>query len=145
MRNVLLASLALASAFVANTGCVPFGCGGWEGGGNRAFERGSEMILLCENGGFVASLETEMVEGRYDASSVNVTATRGETGQLAFELVEHGDGTASASKLGDGAWTAVVLDTVAADHSNNLCTDLEVRAWWATPVSPTFVSKSERR
>lgn len=145
MRNVLLASLALASAFVANTGCVPFGCGSFEGGSNRAFERGSEMILLCENGGFVASLETEMVEGRYDAASTNVVATRGENGHLAFELVEHGDGTATASKLGDGAWTAVVLDTVAADHSNVLCNDLEVRAWWTNPVSAEFVSKTERR
>lgn len=141
MRNVLLASLALVSAIVANTGCVPFGCGSFEGGSNRAFERGSEMILLCENGGFVASLETEMVEGRYDAAATSVLATRGEDGRLAFELVENGDGTASASTLGDGAWTAVVLDTVAADHSNVLCNDLEVRAWWTTPVTSDGVGR----
>jgi hypothetical protein len=145
MRNVLLASLALASAVVANTGCIPLGCGAFEGGGNRAYERGSEMILLCENGGFVASLETKMVEGRFANEETSVIATRGEDGWLAFELADNFDGTASAPLLGDGAWTAVDLDTTAADHSNVLCNDLTVREWWTTPVSKTFVQKSERR
>jgi hypothetical protein len=145
MRNVLLASLALASAVVANTGCVPFGCGSFEGGGNRAYERGSEMILLCDNGGFVASLETEMVEGRFTSESDKVVATRGEDGWLAFDLVDNLDGTASAPLLGEGAWTHVELDTVAADHSNVLCNDLTARTWWTTPVTKTFAKQPERR
>jgi hypothetical protein len=135
MRNVLLATLAALSALVANSGCVPFGCGGFEGGGNRAFERSSEMILLCENGGFVATLETTMVEGRYTDSVGFVTATKGEDNTLAFELADNYDGTSHAAQLGDGLWTTVPLDTVAADHANVLCNDLALRGWWTSPAS----------
>jgi len=130
MRNVLLASLVALSAVVANSGCIPFGCGAFEGGGNRAFERNSEMILLCENGGFVATLDTAMLEGRYVDGTGTVTGTKGEDGRLAFELVDNYNGTSTAAQLGDGAWTSVTLDTVAADHSNVLCNDLQTRTWW---------------
>ncbi len=131
MRTILLASLAALSALVANSGCVPFGCGGFDGGGNRALERGSEMLLLCENGGFVASLEASMLEGRYSNTDGTMTiGTKGDDGALAFELRDNHDGTSIAPQLGDGLWTYVPLDTVAADHANVLCEDLEVRAWW---------------
>ena len=137
MRTIFLASLAALGALVANSGCVPFGCGGFDGGGNRAFERGSEMLLLCDNGGFVASLETSMLEGRYaavsgaDGRTINV-GTKGDDGSLAFELSGNDDGTSTAPQLGDAAWTYVPLDQVAADHANVLCEDLEVRGWWAS-------------
>jgi len=132
MRNVLLASLAALSALIA-TGCL--GCGAWEGGGNRAYERNSEMLLLCENGGFVATLDTTMLEGRYTDSAGIVIGTKGDDGQLAFELASNADGTASAPQLGDGAWTSVALDQVAADHSNVLCNDLATRTWWTTQTA----------
>jgi hypothetical protein len=132
MRNVLLASLAALSAVVANAGCLlPLGCGGFEGGGNRAFERNSEMLLLCENGGFVASLETSMLEGRYVDNTGMVVGTKGEDGSIAFELSDNSDGTSTAPQLGSTAWTSVELDYVAADHSNVLCKELEARAWWS--------------
>ena len=128
MRNAALAALALASALVAHTGC---GCGAYEGGGNRAYERGSELLLLCENGGFVATLDTTMLEGRYsDNHAGHVTGFNGEDGAIAFELTDNQDGTAIAPTLGEGAWTSVALDMTAADHSNVLCNDLAMRAWW---------------
>jgi hypothetical protein len=130
MRLFLLASL-LAST-LATPGCALPGCGAFEGGGNRAYERSSEMLLLCENGGFVATLDASMLEGRYTTASDTgvVTGTRGEDSALAFELTDLGDGTAMAPELGDAAWTAVTLDKVAADHSNVLCNDLTTRGWW---------------
>jgi hypothetical protein len=130
-RNLLLASLVAISAVVANSGCVPFGCGSFEGGGNRVYERDADMMILCENGGFVVALETEMLEGRFsELAPGSGIATRGEDGELAFQLTDHGDGTASAPELGDRAWTAVPLGAVGLDHSNVLCNDLAYRTWW---------------
>jgi hypothetical protein len=131
-RTLLLASLLAMSAVVANSGCVPFGCGSFEGGGNRVYERDADMMILCENGGFVVALETEMVEGRFsELAPGSGIATRGEDGERAFELTDNGDGTASAPELGDRVWTAVALGTVGLHHSNALCNDLAYRAWWA--------------
>lgn len=146
MRTGLLAALAALSAVVANSGCVPFGCGDFDGAGNRAYERNSEMLLLCENGGFVASLETSMLEGRY-IDGERITGTKGEDGKLAFELADNADGTFTAPQLGDGAWTYVPLDTVAADHANILCEDLTARAWWTNPVvaSPLAAMRTEKK
>jgi hypothetical protein len=136
MRNAVTAALALAAALVAHTGCVPFGCGGFEGGGNLAYERGTEMLLLCENGGFVATLDTQMLEGRFQSQSGVVTGTKGDDGQLAFELVESLETSEwTSTQLGDGAWTMVNLDTVAADHANVLCNDLATRPWWTAPTT----------
>jgi hypothetical protein len=134
MRTILLASLAALSALLTSSGCTAFGCGDFDGGGNRALERGSEMLLLCDNGGFVASLETSMLEGRYSVADGTMTVgTKGDDGSLAFELVDNFDGTFATRQLGDGAWTYIPLDKVAADHANVLCEDLEVRDWWVAP------------
>jgi hypothetical protein len=130
MRHVLLASLVALSAVVTSAGCTAFGCGDFDGGANRAYERGSNMLLLCDNAGFVVSLDTTMLEGRYSTEARKTVGTKGDDGSIAFELVENDDGTASAAELGDGAWTYVPLDKVAADHANVLCEDLEVRDWW---------------
>ena len=84
MHNALLGFI-LASV----GGCI---CGGFEGGGNRVYERnGAEMLILCENGGFVATLASNMLEGRY-ADSVG---TLGETGELAFDFVRNANGNFS--------------------------------------------------
>ena len=130
MRNVLLASLVALSAVVANSGCVPFGCGGFEGAGNRAYEQDSKMVLLCTNGGFVATLDDSMIEGRYTGDTTDITATRGADGQFAFQILDNSDGTALIEDLSEGMWTSVALDTVAADHANVLCNDLTARSWW---------------
>jgi hypothetical protein len=130
MRNLILAGFAVTASLLA-TGCPIAGCGGYEGGGNRAYERSSEMLLLCENGGFVATLDTELLEGRYvRAESGAIIGTRGDDASLAFELTDNGDGTATAPALGTEAWAEVDLDQVAADHANVLCNDLATRAWW---------------
>jgi len=134
MRNVLLAAVALSSSLLV-TGCPLGGCGAFEGGGNRVYERSSEMLLLCETGGFVATLDTTLLEGRYASTETGtIVGTLGEDGTHAFELTDNLDGTASAPELGADAWTAVTLDTVAADHANVLCNDLALRAWWGTPA-----------
>lgn len=126
MRNTLLAAVA-ALALLPNAGCL---CGGFEGGGNQAYERNSEMMLICENGGFVASLTETMIEGRFERTGAGGIGRRGEDGQIAFELVVNSDGKATTTQLGETAWTAADLDMVALDHANVLCTDLEHRAWW---------------
>jgi len=120
MRNVLFLLIATSMA-----GCL---CGGYDGGGDRVYQRnGAEMLILCENGGFVASLETNMLEGRSDGA----TATLGETGELAFDLQYNADGTMTTPQLGTAAWTAMDLDQVALDHANVMCNDLTTRSWWA--------------
>ena len=50
MRNaVLLASLASLVSLVAGSGCIGCSLGGQS---NRVYERNSEMLILCDNGGF---------------------------------------------------------------------------------------------
>jgi hypothetical protein len=130
MRNVLAASLLVVSALV-NTGCPGF-CGGLDGAGDVVYERNtSEMLIVCNNGGYVATLQTRQLEGRiqYDVEGHRF-ATTGEDGALAFDFVDNYDGTASTPQLGEAMWTEVSLDAVALDHAHVLCTDLEARAWW---------------
>jgi hypothetical protein len=128
MRNVLLATVLLATASLAS-GCL--GCGGFSGGGDRVYQRGSESLILCENGGFVANTTAGAIEGRYmqDASG-QWFATRGDDGQLAFDMSYGADGSLSAPQLGDTAWASVSLDQTALDHADVQCQDLETRAWW---------------
>ena len=124
MRNVVLASILSATL----SAC----CGAYTGGGDRVYARnGSEMLVLCENGGFVANLTTSTIEGRYTAVSPDTgTATNGANGQLAFDFLENTDGTASTPQLGDTPWTKMSLSQTDLDHANVMCTDLESRPWW---------------
>jgi hypothetical protein len=130
MRNVLAASLLVLSGLV-NTGCPGF-CGGLDGSGDLVYQRDtSEMLILCNNGGYVATLQSRQLEGRiqYDVEGKRF-ATTGEDGALAFDFVDNYDGTASTPQLGEAMWSEVSLDAVALDHAHVLCTDLEARAWW---------------
>ena len=128
MRNVLFASLLLATASLAS-GCL--GCGGFSGGGDRVYQRGTESMILCENGGFVANTTTASIEGKYQQdTSGDWFATRGDNGDLATSLTFEADGSVSAPQLGATAWTEVQLDATALDHANVQCQDLETRAWW---------------
>jgi len=65
MRNVLLASLVAFAALLPASGCVPFGCGGFEGSNDSVYARNdsAEMLIVCGNGGFVANLQTTSIEG----------------------------------------------------------------------------------
>lgn len=132
MRHAALACLLLSIA-LTQTGCpAAFGCGGFEGTGNRVYERtDTEMLILCDNGGFVAKLTTGMIEGFYlDNADGTGMALRGEDGELAFDTQLHGDATLTTPQLGETPWTQMNLDATALDHSDVLCQDLEYRAWW---------------
>ena len=132
MRNVVAASLLLMIV-ITQTGCPgAFGCGGFEGTSNRVYQRNdSEMLILCDNGGFVATLADRMVEGFYtDNFNGTGTATNGEDGALAFDVQTNADYTVSTPQLGTSLWTQMNLSATALDHSDVLCQDLEYRAWW---------------
>ena len=131
MRHAALACLLLATV-IAQTGCTAFGCGAFEGSGNRVYERsGTEMLIVCDNGGFVARLTTGTIEGTYlDNEDGTGLALRGEDGELAFDTQQNGDATLSTPQLGATTWTQMSLDATALDHSDVLCHDLESRAWW---------------
>jgi hypothetical protein len=126
MRSLLLLSTLL-------TGCV---CGAYNGGGDTVYSRNSDSLILCENGGFVATLTTGALEGRYTEDTTGDgggTAVRGDTGELAFVLHANTDGTVSTPELGADPWTHMSLNQTELDHADVLCTDLETRAWWGQP------------
>ena len=88
MRNVLLASLVAFAALLPASGCVPFGCGGFEGGNDSVYTRNdsAEMLIICGNGGFVANLQTTSLEGRmeYNADGTAI-GVKGDDESLAFD------------------------------------------------------------
>jgi hypothetical protein len=127
MRNVLL----LASMLFA-TGCPGF-CGGFSGGNDTVYQRGSESLIVCGNGGFVANLTSGPVEGRTQEIAANAyLATRGDNAQRAFEYTLDGAGNLYSEDLG-APFQEAMLDTTALDHADVQCQDLETRAWWTAP------------
>jgi hypothetical protein len=126
MRH-LVALIAVASSLI--TGCV-FGCGAYDGEGDRTFRRGNESMILCTNGGFAMTLDSGIVEGRYTNDGVSNIGTVGDTGARAFTLTINTDGTAEAPELGMLAWEEVTLDKTDLDHAHLQCEDLETRGWW---------------
>ena len=132
MRNIALASVL--SAVVLLEGCI-LGCGAYEGSNDRVYQRNqSEMLILCDNGGFVATLSDRMIEGvyTYNVDGRTGIATNGEDGQLAFESTINDDYTLSTPQIGTDVWTQMNLDKTALDHADVLCQDLELRSWWPT-------------
>lgn len=129
MRTVIAASLLLALT-LTQAGCPR--CGGFEGSGNRVYQRSdSELLILCDNGGFVATLADRMIEGFYlDNLDGTGIATNGEDGQLAFDARINSDATLATPQLGETPWTQMNLDATALDHSDVLCQDLQYRGWW---------------
>jgi hypothetical protein len=137
MRNALALALLASTAALATlaTGCdVPLGgCGGYTGGNDRVLARGQDAMILCDNGGFVVTMASSTVEGRYQLDEQNSNITYGtltDTPTLAFTLTEGTDGTSTAPELGAGVWTEVTLDQVGLDHANVECTNLESATWW---------------
>jgi hypothetical protein len=128
MRNAVLA--ALLAVTLAQTGC--FTCGAYDGGGNRVYQRNdAELLILCDNGGFVARLTDRTIEGLYlDNGDGTGIATNGEDGQVAFDARLEDDTTLAAPQLGETGWTRMNLDATALDHSDVLCQDLQSRSWW---------------
>lgn len=124
MRNALLASAVMVLA----SGCL---CGAYNGAGDKVYSRGSESMILCENGGFVANLTTGSVEGRVmEDASGQWFATKGDDGQFAFDFSYATDGSLDAPQLGDTAWTPRTMDQTSLDHADVQCSDLETRSWW---------------
>jgi len=131
MRTVLLVA-ALAAALLPSTGCILGGCGGFDGVGDQVYAReGGEMLIACNNGGFVANLQTTSIEGRIeyngDGTAIGV---KGDDASLAFDWIVNADGV-STPQLGAAMWTKQNLDKVALDHADVLCQDLQTRGWWA--------------
>ncbi len=125
-----LAALIAVSSLAA--GCL--GCSAFSGGGDRVLARQSDAIILCENAGFIATTAAGVVEGRYvTGAGGEITATRGDNATTAFVLTWAGDGTATTTDLGDGAWTERTMNQVELDHADIQCTDLVNRSWWSQP------------
>ncbi|HSN25145.1 MAG TPA: hypothetical protein VLT45_02635 [Kofleriaceae bacterium] len=133
MRKVLFATAVTLLPFLA--GCPGF-CGGFSGGSDKVYAHASDSLIICSNGGFVASLASGSIEGRLvsiapaTAGDTEFEAHRGETGDLEFRLIETPDDVATTPELGNEQWTLEMLDATALDHADVLCQDLETRAWW---------------
>ena len=129
--RTLLSLLLLASCTLAETGCL---CGAYNGAGDKVYARGSDSLILCSNGGFVANVTSGAIEGRYTESPVGSDAagfgTRGDDGQLAFDLYDNTDGTVRTPQLGEPPWQDAHLDQTSLDHADVQCTDLVSRSWW---------------
>lgn len=125
MSRILLASLATASALLA-TGCpLAPGCGAYDGGGDRVYTRGADMMIVCTNGGYSATIGAASHEGMVGSAGL----TEGSTGAV----VSAWDGVHA---FGDGEWSQKVLDTTALDHADAMCGDLVTRDWWAEMALP---------
>ena len=113
-------------------GCIPFGCGGYSGGGDTVYARGSDQLILCENGGFVATSNGATIEGKLETDTSAVTiGIEGDDNATVFTLDgTNGDSTVDTDGLGSGEWDYVDENQVGLDHANSLCTDLTNRSWW---------------
>jgi hypothetical protein len=129
MTRLLLLAPALLAATLA-TGC---GCS-IGGQSDTVFARGQDQLILCDNGGFVATVASATLEGRQSTISGQTRAATGATGARAFTLSSDGV-TATSTGLGDGAWQPVALDSWAKTHANQACLGLEQRPWWAMPTT----------
>jgi hypothetical protein len=137
MRS-LLAMLVVTAMLFTLQGCVPLGgCGAYSGAKDKVYLRGTDQLILCENGGFTVTLASKTIEGYYTenpaGSAIAVVATEGDDQAHAFDLSDNADGTASIPELGTGAWQLETLDKTALDHADTLCQALETRTWWSAP------------
>ena len=132
--RLLVASLFLG-ALVLVAGCPGFCGGGFKGANDAAFARGTDLLILCENGGFVADLATDSIEGTYrwdqDQPPFSTgAAKRGDDGMLAFTFALGSGDVLTTPEIGVAPWQATQLGQVARDHADVRCTDLEMRSWW---------------
>jgi hypothetical protein len=131
MRNALLAAVALVvPSAVLLQGCVPFGCGGFEGREDTVMRTAAgDSLILCGNDGYaVMRANGTILEGKV-AFGTEIAGTHGATGARAFTLTDANDGTMTSAEIG-GGWSDVVLDKVELDHAHTQCTDLESREWF---------------
>jgi hypothetical protein len=128
--GLLLASVCAATTCLL-AGC-PLGCGGYSGGGDTVYARGSDQLVLCENGGFVATSNGQTIEGKLETdTSAETIGIEGDDNATVFTLDgTSGDATVDTDGLGSGEWDYVTENQVGLDHANTLCTDLTTRSWW---------------
>jgi hypothetical protein len=135
MRTIL-ASLLVATFATTLPGC--FGCGAYSGSNDKVFARGNDQLILCENGGYVATVSNATLQGFYTenapGSSIAYVGTDGPTSQHSFDLTETAGGQgANIPQFGQAPWELVSLDKTALDHADSLCQGLETQSWWTTP------------
>lgn len=132
-----LAALALVlAASTQLAGCIPLGCGGYSGGDDRVYARGADSLILCDNGGFVATNGSATIEGRLE-DDAQAAVTTGVEGDDDATIFTYSDGDLSTDALtttgfGSAAWTEQTENQVSLDHANVRCTDLTTRTWWNT-------------
>jgi hypothetical protein len=125
MKRLALILVSLSATLMP--GCIPFGCGGYSGGGDTVYARGNDQLVLCENGGFVATSNGATIEGKLETD----LGIEGDDNSTVFTLDgTSGDSTVDTAGLGSGEWDYVNENQVGLDHANTLCTDLTTRAWW---------------
>ena len=133
MRNALLALAVTVLPFLA--GCPGF-CGGFSGGSDKVYAHGTDMLIECSNGGFVANLSGSTMEGRLveiqpaTAGDTEYEAHAGDTGELEFRVIETADGRMTTPELGNDQWNLLAMNATELDHADVQCQDLETRAWW---------------
>ena len=132
MRTTL-AAVALAALASLQTACS---CGAFAGGGDRVYASGTDQLILCENGGFSATVGTTTIEGYYTDEStgpIAVVGTEGDNDTHAFDLSNNLDGTATIPQFGAQPWMKLSLDKWHLNHADIACQNLETRTWWSQP------------
>jgi hypothetical protein len=132
MRTIL-ASLLLAAIATTAGGCI--GCSAYSGSLDKVYARGSDQMILCENGAYAIDVAGKTLEGFYTENAPGSTyayvGTDGASGTHAWDLAVASDGTATSSELGTGSWQELSLDKTALDHADTRCQDLATRSWYA--------------
>ena len=130
MRTLLTTGLLASLMFV--TGCL--GCSGYSGGGDQVYSRGDDSLILCENGGFIANVSGNVIDGFYTDNAagdpIAVTGTEGDNGAHAFDLTDDADGTVTIPQFGATPFSLNSMNEVELDHANIQCTNLETETWW---------------
>jgi hypothetical protein len=133
MRTVL-AIVVLGSLTLTLPGCPVGVCGAYQGGQDVVYARGSDQLIVCENGGYAADVAGTTHEGFYTdnpaGTAIAVVGIDGATSQHAFDLSKDGTDSAVIPQFGSGDWMLLSLDKTSLDHADVRCQDLETRAWW---------------
>lgn len=130
MLKTALLVIAAASSSSNDGGGCSF-CGHLDGEGDRVYQRDSELLIVCANGGVVANLPNDSFEGTFALDDgTHGHAIRGGTNDVAFQISFREESGAVTPELGMQVWNRVTLDEVALDHADILCSDLEARDWW---------------
>jgi hypothetical protein len=129
-RVALLLASVCAASIVLLAGC-PLGCGGYSGNGDRVFASGNDQLILCENGGFIATTSAGTTEGVIEVETSSTVGIEGDDNTQIFTLDDEGSEVTTDGFGSDEGWTEVDEGQVQLDHADMLCTDLTTRSWWS--------------